>query len=421
MKRYVFAATVVLTLMAPMTARGQLYMEDFDADHSANWLLSANEGFGQSPSDGVGEPDKTADFFFDYSDVGIPSAPNSAGGTTRGMKIQANLIAGIFGGASASPIGQSFTGDYKVTFDLWGNYVGDPTLGLNPGGQGQSVMSTYGILTDGATGVVPGVNDAVWFAATVEGGSGADFRAYSIEREISYQIPPVTTVLDGVGEPVDSHATHHALSRNNVPPPADYNDNGIMDAADYVIWRKNDGLSTMAPDPAPPRTSGNGDFDRDVDEDDYEMWAALFGSRGLYIENFGGVAAPAAQLAEYPQQTGTTPLGSIGMEWHEVEIAKVGNIVTWTMDGALLITLDMTNFTEQPDGTNIFFGHSDINAGSSLEPDRFDLQFSLFDNVKVTDLSVVGAGSSGAVPEPGTFAGALLGLLLVGAGFRRHR
>jgi len=324
MKSRVFVATVVLVLLAPGAALAQLYMEDFDVDHAANWDLSANEGFGQSPSDGAGEPDATADFFFDYSDVGIPSAPNSTGGSTRGMKIQANLTSGIFGGASGSPIGQSFRGNYKVTFDLWGNYVGHPATGLATGGDQQTNMSTYGIMTDGVTGMAPGVSEGVWFAGMVDGLSSADFRAYSIERTIGYQLPIDPTALDGLGQPVDSHAIYHAGSRNN--------------------------------------------------------------TAALYSNNFGGVSAPAAQLAQYPQQTGTTPLGSIGMEWHEVEIAKVGKTVTWTMDGVLLITLDMTNFTTQPDGNNIFFGHSDPNAASSTEPDRFDLQFSLFDNIKVESL-----------------------------------
>ncbi len=321
MRSSLFSAMLVLTLLVPMVARGQLYTEDFDADHSANWLLSANEGFGTSPSDGLGDPDASADFFFDYSTVGIPSAPHSTGGSTRGMKIQANLIAGIFGGASASPVGQSFTGDYKLNVDVWGNYVGDPTLGVDPGGNGQTMMTTYGILTDGATGVVPGVADAVWFGATVDGGSGADFRAYSIERTISYQVPPDATVLDGVGQPVDGHANYLAGSRNN--------------------------------------------------------------TASLYADNFGGATVPAAQTNLFAEQFGTTPAGSTGMAWHDVEISKVGNLVTWKIDGVELITLDMTNFTTQPDGNNIFLGHSDINAGSSAEPDRFDLEFALYDNVKV--------------------------------------
>jgi len=337
MKTYACAAIVVLTLWTPRAAWAQLYTENFDADHSANWLLSANEASGASPSDGVGDPDASADFFFDYSDVGIPPAPNSIGGTTRGMKIQANLTSGIFGGASASPIGQSFIGNYKITFDLWGNYVGDPTDGLNPGGDRQTNMSTYGITTDGATGMAHGVADAVWFAATVDGRASADFRAYSLERAIGYQLPIDPTALDGLGQPIDSHAVYHAGSRNN--------------------------------------------------------------SAALYQNHFGGVSAPAAQLAQYPQQTGTTPLGSIGMEWHQVEIAKVGKTVTWTMDGVLLVTLDMTNFTTQPDGSNIFFGHSDINADSSTEPDRFALQFSLFDNIKVESL---GAGNNADFNGNGT-------------------
>jgi hypothetical protein len=406
MRLHRYGVAILAALALPVIVEAQLYTEDFDTDHSANWLLKANEGFGQSPSDGVGEPDATADFFFDYSDVGIPSAPNSTGGTTRGMKIQANLIAGIFGAASASPVGQSFTGDYKVKFDMWGNYVGDPTLGLTPGGVGQSMMVTSGIMVDGVTGVAPGVLEGVWFAAMVDGGSTADFRAYSKEREISYQLPIDAAVLDEVGQPIDGHATYHGgvVNRNS--------------------------------------------------------------SQQFYMDNFGGVSAPAAQVSEYPQQLGTTPLGSVGMEWHAVEIAKIGNLVTWTMDGVLLITVDMTNFvsTDLPDGNNIFFGHSDINAGSSAEPSRFDLQFALFDNIVVEAVEVgqdgdhngdgvvdtadfvawakdpdsfggdpagydewkanfgepgAGGGGIGAVPEPGSVVLAIVSLFMAGACGRR--
>ena len=60
------------------------------------------------------------DFFFDYSTIGIPSAPNS-GGTTRGMKLQANLSGDVFGGFSVSPTGENFSGDYTVSFEVWWN------------------------------------------------------------------------------------------------------------------------------------------------------------------------------------------------------------------------------------------------------------------------------------------------------------
>jgi hypothetical protein len=48
-----------------------------------------------------------------------------------------------------------------------------------------------------------------------------------------------------------------------------------------------------------------------------------------------------------------------------------------------LITIDSTNFVSQPAGTNIMFGSSDINGSTSTDPLRFDLLFTLIDNVSV--------------------------------------
>jgi hypothetical protein len=170
------------------------------------------------------------------------------------------------------------------------------------------------------------VADGYWFAATVDGGSGSDYRAYSAERAISYQVPPLNPELDvdAVGQPIDSHATYHAESRNNTAT--------------------------------------------------------------LYADNFGNVEAPPAQVALFPQQTGATAAGSLGMEWHEVEIAKVGNSITWKVDDVPLISIDTTNAVFPPGGGNILFGHSDINAGASNDPERFNLLFTLIDNVKVSTI-----------------------------------
>ena len=48
-------------------------------------------------------------------------------------------------------------------------------------------------------------------------------------------------------------------------PPGDYNKNGVVDAADYVLWRKGD----LAAD-------SNGDTV--VDQTDYDFWRANFGN-----------------------------------------------------------------------------------------------------------------------------------------------
>jgi len=156
-------------LLVAVPAYGSLYTQDFEIDSTASWTV--NNG----PSDAA------ADFFFDYSTIGIPAAPGGPG--TRGMKLQANLTNGIFGGMSVSPTGQNFTGDYVVEFDWWANFNG-PFPG---GGSGSTNLSTFGI---GTAGVAPqwpgGVQDSVWFAGTGDGGSSADWRAYSSAAPTSY-------------------------------------------------------------------------------------------------------------------------------------------------------------------------------------------------------------------------------------------
>ncbi len=285
--------------VSPALAGTPLYTQDFEVDTTADWTVN------------TGPTDSAANFFFDYSSVGIPAAPSGAG--THGLKLQANLSSGIFGGFSVSPNGQSFAGDYTVNFDWWANFNG-PFPG---GGSGSTNLSTFGIGTSGTIAQWPGgTQDSVWFGATGDGGSASDWRAYSTAAPTSYP---------------SGNAVYAAPTINNTDP---------------------------------------------------------------YYAGFGGNMAPAAQLLLFPQQTGTTNVGSAGMEWHQVEIDKAGDSITWRVDGLLIATIDLNTVTLG--GGNIFFGHSDINATSSADPNDADLLFTLIDNINV-------------VPEPGT-----LGLLLVG-------
>ena len=48
----------------------------------------------------------------------------------------------------------------------------------------------------------------------------------------------------------------------------DYNNNGTVDAADYVVWRKNLNTSTTLPNDSTPGT---------VNQADYDIWRANFG------------------------------------------------------------------------------------------------------------------------------------------------
>jgi hypothetical protein len=325
-----------LALATSSTNAQILYSENFDDGQAVNrWTAFAGKGFDgstlapkpidtnfdQAPLfpavDGIN--DTFTGFAFNYSTVGIPSAPNSTGGSTTGLKLQANLFSAALGGFSASPNGLNLTGDYSVKFDHWANTVG-PMPG---GGNGSTNVSTFGILTAATDSESLLSVDGVFFGYTGDGESSADFRAYSSEDQNSY---------DGTsGEP---HATYHAGTRN-----------------------------------LPASTSGG-----TVPGAGITLYNEAFGT---------GRTVPATQTALFPGQTGTLNGGAAGFRWNAIEIRKVGNLVEWYANSVKLITVDMTNFTTPTAGGNISFGHADINGTSSTDAGAVDLLFSLVDNIRV--------------------------------------
>jgi len=111
--------------------------------------------------------DYLATFNYDYSANGIPEAPNSQLGdtTTRGLKLEANLVDGAVSYFTAYPTGQSFTGTYTLRFDAWMNYgTGGTTEFL---GGGVAYNDTDADLTSGLQAI-----------ATGDGGSSQDWRAF---------------------------------------------------------------------------------------------------------------------------------------------------------------------------------------------------------------------------------------------------
>lgn len=126
-----------------------------------------------------------------------------------------------------------------------------------------------------------------------------------------------------------------------------------------------------------------------------------------YYSVFGGESAPAGQLSLFAQQTGATGAGAQGFAWRDVAITKIGNTVTWDIDGVRIATVDTSTLTFG--GGNILLNHFDINATSSTDVNADSLLFGLFDNVSVT-----------VVPEPSTYALMLTGLAAL-VGLRRRR
>jgi hypothetical protein len=76
-----------------------------------------------------------------------------------------------------------------------------------------------------------------------------------------------------------------------VPLPGDYNRDGIVDAADYIVWRK-------ALDHIESGLAADGNGDGEVDEEDYAVWRANF---GLLRLTGASVAAAASTLPAIPE------------------------------------------------------------------------------------------------------------------------
>lgn len=192
--KYILGATswVAVLAFAGASVAAPLYVNNFEVNDTANWTTNA------------GPSVNTVDYFFDYSTVGIPAAPSGSG--TRGLKLQANLnpniaggltgpanasspggtyaAGGVIGGVTVSPTGKTFLSDYVLKFDWWANYNGP----VNGGGTGTTQVSQFGIGTAGAATqwIGSATKDSVAFAATLDGGSASDFRAYSSAAPTSY-------------------------------------------------------------------------------------------------------------------------------------------------------------------------------------------------------------------------------------------
>lgn len=111
---------------------------------------------------------------YDYSVMGIPSAPNSGDGSTRGLKLDANVAAG-----SAQAVNvvtnAAYTGKLLVQFDAWLNVNGP----FPDGGSGSTNYITAGVGSNGTTSnFVANTGSGAWTAVNGENGSGTDYRLY---------------------------------------------------------------------------------------------------------------------------------------------------------------------------------------------------------------------------------------------------
>jgi hypothetical protein len=150
------SSVAVLQVGLPPVWQGA-FGDNFDANTAASWTTNRSSA------------DTRVTFNYNYAADGISSAPNSIGGTTRGVKFEANMALGTAAAINISPVGQGFTGDYRLRFDLWINANGP----FPDGGTGSTEHLTAGVDTTGNqlhwTGAGGGPSGH-WFVMGGEGG-----------------------------------------------------------------------------------------------------------------------------------------------------------------------------------------------------------------------------------------------------------
>ena len=153
-----------------------LFGDDLDNDTSANWttLFGANNGI----------YDADVRWAFDYSTIGIPAAPNSTSGSTKGLFLQVNKTNSTVTGTAAVnlyPSGRTFSGNFAVRADMYQSYDITPAgstehslIGLNHSG----LLTNRATITTDNTANNPRGGDGVWAAIGTDASNSRDWSAY---------------------------------------------------------------------------------------------------------------------------------------------------------------------------------------------------------------------------------------------------
>jgi hypothetical protein len=150
-------AGVLAILLSPSASTGAIVFES-DLDTGAGWFVVQE----------ATNPSSLAAFGYDYSGWGIPPSPNG-GGTTVGLRLTANALGNVQAITAATTA--TFSGQYKVTFDFWGNTNGP----LPVGGTGSTEHLGGGV---GFFGALPrkGASSLISIEGNVGGTNGLDWR-----------------------------------------------------------------------------------------------------------------------------------------------------------------------------------------------------------------------------------------------------
>jgi hypothetical protein len=319
-----FALPIVLAAFGPLTAHAQtvLYSDNFNTAGSASNYNVFSTTTGAS---GAGAQTGLATFAYDYSALGIPSAPNSLGdASTIGLRVQSdNSTASdssyLIGSVSVVTKGLVLPPAYTLKVSVWGNYIGGTTINDANGTNG-TTGPTVGVAEKGTT-----FQSALTNGAAQEGGF----------------------LTDAIRDPTSSGGTYRV----------------------YVNGT-NEGNTTSFP---------NGFYAAGDDSTAGQYNTADKG--GYYATAFPAVSAPVVQSSAATTQTGLTQPGTFGFAWHTVTIMNDGTNTSWTIDNTLIATVPDSAYTAG--GSQISLGDQDGNTGPS-SGNGLTYNFNVFDDLVIT-------------------------------------
>ncbi len=150
---------------------------------------------------------------------------------------------------------------------------------------------SIGAMSAGQTVSFDGLDLAVMLnlAAYFEGEAQAGLVTLILEQTNATGTADATFWSSEAGASLAPRLVVDAVLASVAPLVGDYNDDGIVDAADYTVWRDSLGQSGSG-------LAADGDGDGTVDADDYDLWKAHYG------ESTGGGSL--AGTATVPEPTG---------------------------------------------------------------------------------------------------------------------
>jgi hypothetical protein len=212
-------------------------------------------------------------------DIGLDGVtPNDPGDTDEGQNGLQNFPVLV---SAATQNGQT-----KVTGTL--NSLANQTFLITLYSDSQRLPSGHGL----GEQILDGIN------VTTDPQGNASFTFDSPELVPAGKfITATATRLDAALDPIETSEFSQAIIVN--PTRGDYNANGTVDAADYVVWRNTRGQAVA------PLAGADGSGNGVVDQADHDLWRANFGKTWSPAGASAAMLEPTAE-DEQPQSITTT-------------------------------------------------------------------------------------------------------------------